>query len=635
MEENANKVGRIHPSNPGVIQEFPIPTSPAAPQEIVTGSDGALWFTEFGANPPKIGRITTAGAFTEYTLPAGAGPDGITSGPDGAIWFSESGAPDRIGRIHPASPGTPSSPNITHYPVNVGLNPGDITTGPDGRLWFTMPEGQMVGALDPATGNVQGFDRPGADPSAIASSGASLWFTQFSASKVENISTTGARVTDFTVGAGPSGIAFGPDSALWFTESTANKIGRLTTGGGLTEFPVPTPGAEPDGIVSGPDGALWFTMKAAGKIGRVQTDITPPESSASSPLVSKSNSISVTYSASDGAGTGIKEVELWVQRPTDIGFPGYPGYPGSSPYRLVATDTSPESPGFTYTATEGDGSYRFYTRARDNQGIYEGPPSNSPDSSTLLDTTAPDPVILTATDPASPAGNVFQVRGKAEEGSTVQLYTNPNCSGSPIATGLASTFATPGFSVSVADDSTTILRATATDQATNVSTCSLSSITYVEDSTPPGSAALAPALSTSESITINYSGTDGPGSGIRDVELWVQGPNEIHYRLVATNAAPNNPSFTFHAAAGNGLYRFYTRAHDRAGNYEDAPLSPPDATTVVQSGPPGSCGCVFDSPDYPDTISHHDRAGQGCAQPEVSQSLGPANGAQRRSSHVD
>ena len=47
-----------------------------------------MWFTEYSGN--KIGRITTAGAITEYPIPtSNSNPAGIASGPDGAIWFTE------------------------------------------------------------------------------------------------------------------------------------------------------------------------------------------------------------------------------------------------------------------------------------------------------------------------------------------------------------------------------------------------------------------------------------------------------------------------------------------------------------------------------------------------------------------
>ena len=39
------------------------------PEDITTGPDGALWFTNFANG--RIGRITTAGAVTTFTDPAG------------------------------------------------------------------------------------------------------------------------------------------------------------------------------------------------------------------------------------------------------------------------------------------------------------------------------------------------------------------------------------------------------------------------------------------------------------------------------------------------------------------------------------------------------------------------------------
>jgi hypothetical protein len=47
-----------------------------------------VWFAEELGN--KIGRITTAGAVSEYPVPTtGSSPGLITAGPDGALWFTE------------------------------------------------------------------------------------------------------------------------------------------------------------------------------------------------------------------------------------------------------------------------------------------------------------------------------------------------------------------------------------------------------------------------------------------------------------------------------------------------------------------------------------------------------------------
>ena len=102
----------------------------------------------------------------------------------------------------------------------------------------------------------------------------------------------------------------------------------------------------------------------------------------------------------------------------------------------------------------------------------------------LYDTTPPDPPTLTDTDPDSPANeNQPKVKGTAEAGSTVKLYTTPDCSdATPAATGSAADFGFPGLMVTVADNSTTTFHATATDAAGNASDCSTGEITYVEES---------------------------------------------------------------------------------------------------------------------------------------------------------
>ncbi len=45
-----------------------------------------MYFTEVGAQ--KIGRISTEGAISEFSLPTAANPSIITQGPDGAMWFT-------------------------------------------------------------------------------------------------------------------------------------------------------------------------------------------------------------------------------------------------------------------------------------------------------------------------------------------------------------------------------------------------------------------------------------------------------------------------------------------------------------------------------------------------------------------
>jgi virginiamycin B lyase len=61
----------------------------------VSGSDGALWFTNSGNN--SIGRITTGGAITSFVGRGIDDPAQIAAGADGALWFTNFGG-DSIGR---------------------------------------------------------------------------------------------------------------------------------------------------------------------------------------------------------------------------------------------------------------------------------------------------------------------------------------------------------------------------------------------------------------------------------------------------------------------------------------------------------------------------------------------------------
>ena len=75
-----------------VVTEFPLATAGSLPGDIARGSDGNLWFTEFGSD--RIGRITPAGVITDFALAAGSGPTGIAAG-RGAM-LAVANLPDRL-----------------------------------------------------------------------------------------------------------------------------------------------------------------------------------------------------------------------------------------------------------------------------------------------------------------------------------------------------------------------------------------------------------------------------------------------------------------------------------------------------------------------------------------------------------
>jgi streptogramin lyase len=137
-ETNAGKIARAMPG--GVISEYPLPSRASRPAGIATGSDGAVWWTDPGAN--MIGRIDTESlVIAEFPLPSrGSAPDHITAGSDGNLWYTAT-AINKIGRV--ATDGS-----ITEFdlPADGALqNPGAITTGFDGNLWFLAKD--RIGVL--------------------------------------------------------------------------------------------------------------------------------------------------------------------------------------------------------------------------------------------------------------------------------------------------------------------------------------------------------------------------------------------------------------------------------------------------------------------------------------------------------
>ena len=248
-----------------VSKGYHLPSQDESLYGITAGPDGALWFTEYTSN--QIGRITTAGAITEYAVPtANAEPYGITAGPDGALWFTEMSS-GQIGRITTAGV-------ITEYPLALFLpNPSNITSGSDGALWF-ISNGCNIGRITTAGVFTEPFGTEcGEGPNAIAAGpDGALWFTDYGYNEIKRITTAGA-VTVYpipTADSDPNAITAGPDGALWFTEELGGKIGRITTSGVITEYPLPTPGSHPAAITAGPDGSLWFGCGAEG-IGRITT----------------------------------------------------------------------------------------------------------------------------------------------------------------------------------------------------------------------------------------------------------------------------------------------------------------------------------------------------------------------------
>ena len=229
-----------------MIREFAAGLSAnAQPNSIAIGPDGAMWFTERGAD--KIGRIAPDGTITETQLRAGALPAGIVAGPDGNVWFTEYGT-SMIGDINPSS-----RQLIGEYPVGDGLLPEGIAVGSDRNIWVTLHGGREVVRVIPN----------------------------------ETVPGTGDGLTPYLLttsdsGPNPAEITSGPDGKLWVTAgSTLWSVDPQNppTGNAPTFDLSGNPSSntnDAEGITVGPDGKLWAALLVGGQIAQIdQSTITP------------------------------------------------------------------------------------------------------------------------------------------------------------------------------------------------------------------------------------------------------------------------------------------------------------------------------------------------------------------------
>jgi Chitobiase/beta-hexosaminidase C-terminal domain/Bacterial Ig-like domain len=330
-------------------------------------------------------------------------------------------------------------------------------------------------------------------------------------------------------------------------------------------------------------------------------DTVKPASQASAPATNKSASIDVAYAASDHSpSSGLASVELWVKVPNVSG------------YTKTATDSTPGASGsFTYTVpTSGeatvDGTYSFYTISTDNAGNRESVPG-APDATTTESNTIQDTLAPTTSAAGQNAdASVYENGDWTHQAVTVTLSAaDPPQLGADTSSGVdhtyykvdsAATYST-GTTVTIpapgdhSNDGTHTITYYSTDKAGNTETTH--TFTVKTDTAAPSSAATSSQFHNTGTITIDAHATDAsPSSGLSTVDLYVKKPGESTFSLAHTNT-DGSSSFNYtvpldeNSKPVNGDYRFYTIAHDNAGNAEAAKTTA-ESTTLEDTVKPAS-----------------------------------------------
>ena len=319
-------------------------------------------------------------------------------------------------------------------------------------------------------------------------------------------SFTTDSLPDTTITAGPAALVNSSAASLSFESTKPNSTFQCRRDAGGWQ-----PCSSPYSLINLPDGPHTFAVRAIDANGNVDPSeaVRAWTSDTVAPAAVQLSSSVPASPANDNAPriTGTAEAGTTVKL--------YGATPCTGTVLTTGSAAALASPGLAI-AVPDDSSVTLRATATDPAGNTSACSSSS--VSYTEDSTAPGLATITGTDPGSPASAATpKVTGTAQPGSTVRLYATATCTGTAVATGPAAEFASPGLPVTVAANTATTLRATATDAAGNTSACSASSITYVADSIAPAPPKLSQTDPASPS-TVNsprVRGTAEAGSTVR------------------------------------------------------------------------------------------------------------------------
>ncbi len=297
-----------------------------------------------------------------------------------------------------------------------------------------------------------------------------------------------------------------------------------------------------------------------------QHDVTPPVSDASAPESANTDSVSVSWNASDDL-SGVASTELWHKKEND------------GTWTATGLSEAGTRGTFVYTPPDGDGNYYFAARATDNAGNAEDEPSGDGHAHTYYDTTAPGiPVI----EGASLDGPSIVFTGTLTEDTVaLRVYVN----GVEDGVIYPEDKTTWRYSPTTLQPGVNTIEIVAEDAAGNESAKVSVEIAYQDILPPASEVTAAPEYATGE-FSLEWTAEDS-GSGVALTELWYKKGADGTWAKAGLDAMPGESGTFLHTPQdGDGTYHFATQATDNADNQEAEPEGDGDAPVIFDTTPP-------------------------------------------------
>jgi virginiamycin B lyase len=217
------------------------------------------------AGPVKV-------TFQSWSAPTpGSRPHDPLAASDGSLWYTGQMA-NVLGRVDP------KTGEIKEYPLKTAHSgPHGLVEDKDGNIWYTGNTGALIGKLDPKTGVVSEYmivDPDIRDPHTLIFDRAGiLWFSVQNANRIGRLDPSSGEMkflTPPTAGARPYGLAVNSEGLVFFDEFGTNKIGSVDPKTlQIREYPLPDPASRPRRIAISSDDIVWYTDFGRGYLGRL------------------------------------------------------------------------------------------------------------------------------------------------------------------------------------------------------------------------------------------------------------------------------------------------------------------------------------------------------------------------------
>jgi virginiamycin B lyase len=225
--------------------------------------------------------------------------------------------------------------------------PHDPLAASDGSIWYTGQRANVLGRLDPKTGQIKEFPlkTPDSGPHGLTEDKAgNIWYTGNSKALIGKLDPKTGQVTEYPMpdaaAKDPHSLDFDQKGILWFTVQGANMVGRLNPATGeLALRNSPTTKSLPYGILVNSKGVPFFVEFGANKIASIDPatlvirEWTLPDAASRPRRLAIDNEDNVWYSDYSRGYLGklnpaTAEVKEWLS----------PGGPKSQPYGIAVID---------------------------------------------------------------------------------------------------------------------------------------------------------------------------------------------------------------------------------------------------------------------------------------------------------